>query len=375
MPPAIDHGSSAAPDYGQLPALLRTPKLRAGRTAMTSIIDPDRPIIDPHHHLWDIGRTLALMPADHPFVRGVQRSPLYLLPELLADFGAGHNVIGSVFVECGAFYRAGATAQMRVVGETEFVNGVAAMSASGLYGTTRACAGIVAHADLTAGAAVRDVLAAHSAAAPERLRGIRHSVAFDEDPAVLGFLQSPRAGMLAEPEFRAGLAEVAAAGLSYDVWLLAPQLPELVAMARALPQLRIVCDHLGTPLGIGRHAGRRDADFGQWAANIKALAACPNVVMKLGGLAMPFAGFASFMAETMATAQALADDWRPWIETAIAAFGADRCMFESNFPVDRGTCDYATLWNAFKLLSASASEDEKTALFSGTAARVYRLAL
>ncbi|MEI6486355.1 MAG: amidohydrolase family protein [Sphingomonadales bacterium] len=340
---------------------------------MAAIIDPDRPIVDPHHHLWDLRHTLARMPQDHDFVRGVSLSPLYLLPELLADMGAGHNVVASVFVECGAFYRAGVADALRPVGETEFVNGVAAMSASGLYGPARACAGIVAHADLTLGAGVRDVLLAHKAAAPGRLRGIRHSVAHDADPAVLGFLQSPRAGLLAEPAFRAGLAEVAAAGLSYDVWLLAPQLPELVAMARALPDLTIVCDHLGTPVGIGRHAGRRDGDFLIWAGCMKALADCPNVVMKLGGLAMPFAGFPSFLADPMATAEALADEWRPYVETAIDLFGARRCMFESNFPVDRGTCDYATLWNAFKLIAARGSADEKTALFSDTAARVYRL--
>lgn len=340
---------------------------------MPTIIDPERPIIDPHHHLWDLRKTLAAMPPTHDFLRGVALSPVYLLPELLADFGSGHNVVASVFVECGAYYRAGADPALRPVGETEFVNGIAAMSASGLYGPARACAGIVAHADLTLGRAVAPVLAAHKAAAPERLCGIRHSVAWDSDPDVLGFLQSPRPGMLAEPAFRAGLAEVAAAGLSYDVWLLAPQLPELVAMARALPQLSIICDHVATPLGIAAYRGRRDAGFAEWAANIRALAACPNVVVKLGGLAMPFAGFESFLADPMATAEQLAGDWKPWIDTCISALGAERCMFESNFPVDRGTCNYVTLWNAFKLLSASASEAEKTALFSGTAARVYRL--
>ena len=269
---------------------------------MTDIIDANRPIIDPHHHLWDIRRTLAQVPADHDFVRAIARSPLYLLPELLADFGSGHNVVASVFVECGAYYRAGADAALRPVGETEFVNGIAAMSASGLYGPARACAGIVAHADLMLGAGVRPVLDAHRAATPERLRGVRHSVAWDADPAVLGFLQSPRAGMLSEPAFRAGLAEVARAGLSYDCWLLAPQLPELAAMAQALPELQIICDHVGTPLGIGAYSGRRDDGFADWAASIRALAACPNVVMKLGGLAMPFGGFSSFMAEPMATA-------------------------------------------------------------------------
>ena len=340
---------------------------------MPDIIDPQRPIIDPHHHLWD-RRRLPRGGADaHPFTRVIDLSPLYLLDELLADMGAGHNVVATVFLECSAFYRADGPAEYRCVGETEFVNGVAAMSASGLYGPARACAGIVSHANMMLGDQVRPVLEAHLAAAPARFRGIRHSVAYDHDPAVLGPLQRHPPGLSAEPAFRAGLAVLASMGLSFDVWLLSPQLPELVALAQALPQLTIIADHLATPLGIGAHAGRRDADFAAWEANIRALAACPNVVMKVGGLAMPFGGFASFMAEPMATAEALAAEWRPWIETAVAAFGADRCMFESNFPVDRGSCDYATLWNAFKLVSASASEDEKTALFSGTAARVYRL--
>jgi L-fuconolactonase len=340
---------------------------------MTEIIEPDLPIIDPHHHLWDLRQRLPHMPGTHDFERAISLSPLYLLPELLADLGGGHNVVASVFVECGAYYRAGVEAALRPVGETEFVNGIAAMSASGLYGPARACAGIVAHADLMRGVGVARVLDAHRAAAPERLRGIRHSVAWDADGAVLGFLQSSQPGLLAEPQFRAGLAAVAAAGLSYDVWLLAPQLPELVAMAQALPDLGIICDHVGTPLGIGAYAGRRDDGFAQWATHIKALAACPNVVMKLGGLAMPFAGFPSFMADPMATAAVLAEAWRPWLETCIDAFGANRCMFESNFPVDRGTCDYATLWNAFKIVAAGASAAEKAALFSETAARVYRL--
>ncbi len=344
-------------------------------TEQPMILDPERPIVDPHHHLWDRRRVPPGDAQAHDFVRAIDLSPHYLLDALLADTGGGHNIVASVFVECGAFYRADGPAALRPVGETEFVNGVAAMAASGLYGPARLCAGIVAHADLAAGPAVGPVLDAHLAAAPARLRGIRHSVAHDADPAVLGMLQRAPPGLLAQPNFRAGLAEVAARGLSYDVWLLAPQLPELVELAHALPQLAIVCDHLATPLGTASYAGRRDADFAGWAQNIRALAACPNVVMKLGGLAMPFGGFAGFLADPPATAAMLAAEWRPWMETAIAAFGADRCMFESNFPVDRGTCDYAALWNAFKLLAAGASEEEKTALFSGTASRVYRLAL
>jgi len=340
---------------------------------MADIIDPHLPIIDPHHHLWD-RRSLPPAGVDaHLFVQAIALSPLYLLDQLLADMGSGHNVVATVFLECGAFYRAEGPAVLRPVGETEFVNGVAAMAASGLYGPARACAGIVGHADLLLGEAVAPVLEAHLAASPARFRGIRHSPAHDPDPDVLGILQRNPPGLLADARFRDGLRTLARHGLSYDCWLLAPQLPELVAMARAVPELTIICDHLATPLGTASYAGTRDAGFGEWARAIADLAACPNVVMKLGGLAMPFGGFASFMADPMATATQLADEWRPWIETAIDAFGAQRCMFESNFPVDRGTCDYATLWNAFKLIAAGASADEKTALFSGTAARVYRL--
>jgi L-fuconolactonase len=341
---------------------------------MADIIDPERPIVDPHHHLWD-RRAFARSAGSTAFEQAISLSPLYLLDQLNADMAAGHNIIATVFLECGAFYRADGPPEGRCVGETEFVNGVAAMSASGLYGPARPCAGIVGHADLTLGTAVRPVLEAHLAAAPARFRGIRHSPAWDADPAVLGILQRNPPGLLADPAFRAGLAELATLGLSYDCWLLAPQLPELIAMARALPELTIICDHLATPLGTASYAGQRDAGFADWANDIMALAACPNVVMKVGGLAMPFGGFASFMADPPANAEMLAKEWQKWIETAIAAFGADRCMFESNFPVDRGSCDYATLWNAFKLVSAGASEDEKSALFSGTATRVYRLSL
>jgi L-fuconolactonase len=339
------------------------------------IIEPDLPIVDPHHHLWD--RRQFPMPADgaYPFEKALSLSRLYLLDQLNADIEAGHNVVATVFVECGAFYRADGPASLRPVGETEFVNGVAAMSASGLYGSARACAGIVGHADLTLGAAVRPVLEAHMAAAPARFRGIRHSPAWDADSHVLGILQRNPPQLLASPAYRAGLAEMAALGLSWDCWLLAPQLPDLIDVARAFPDLTIICDHVATPLGTASYAGQRDAGFAAWAADIRTLASCPNVVMKLGGLAMPFAGFASFMADPPATATTLAEEWRPWIETCIEAFGPARAMFESNFPVDRGTCDYATLWNAFKLLAAGASADEKAALFSGTAARVYRLSI
>lgn len=340
-----------------------------------AILEPDLPIIDPHHHLWDMRGRFGddAPPPRHGFEALLRRSPHYLLDQLLADLGAGHDVRATVFIECGAMYRAGAPAALAPVGETEFVNGVAAMSASGLYGEARACAGIVGHADLTLGDGVAPVLEAHLAAGGGRFRGVRQSASHDPDPAVLGPLARTPPGLYGGAAFRAGFAHLAAHGLSFDAWLLEPQLPDLIDLADAFPGTTIILDHLGTPLGIGAYAGQRDVRFSDWREKIQALAERPNVVCKIGGLAMPFAGFDSFLAEPAATSEALARDWRPYVETAIAAFGAERCMFESNFPVDAGTCDYATLWNAFKRLAAGASADEKAVLFHDTAKRVYRL--
>lgn len=342
------------------------------------IFEPDLPIVDPHHHLWDRPATLvAARPrTGHGFEEIMRGVPRYLLDELLADLSSGHNVRATVYLECGAMYRADGPEPLRCVGETEFVNGVAAMTASGLYGDRRACAGIVGHADLRAGAAVEEVLRAHVAAAPGRFRGIRQSASWDEDDRVLGPLagRAP-AGLYRDEKFREGFAELQRLGLSFDAWLLEPQLPDLIDLARAFPETAIVLDHVGTPLGIAAYAGKREARFGAWRENIRALAACPNATVKLGGLAMPFAGFSSFNASPPASSDALARDWKPYIEACIEAFGAARCMFESNFPVDSRTCSYATLWNAFKRLAAHYSTDERTALFSGTAARVYRLSI
>jgi predicted TIM-barrel fold metal-dependent hydrolase len=337
------------------------------------ILEPGLSIIDPHHHLWDRRTYATPEVSEHPFMTAIRPAQRYLLDELLADTGSGHNVIGTVFVECGAFYRGDGPADTQPVGETEFVNGVAAMSASGMYGDMRACAGIVSKADLLLGAAVEPVLEAHIRAGGGRFRGIRNSASWCEDKAVLGPLNRVEAGLYREPVFREGFAKLAPMGLSFDAWLLEPQLPDLIDLARAFPETTIVLDHVGTPLGRGGYTGRREERFGVWRDNIRELAKCPNVVVKLGGLAMAFCNFPSFLAEPRAPSSQLAAEWRPYIETCIEAFGADRGMFESNFPVDMGSCDYATLWNAFKHLAAGASADEKAALFAGTARRVYRL--
>jgi predicted TIM-barrel fold metal-dependent hydrolase len=320
-----------------------------------AILEPELPIVDPHHHLWD-----------RPDWR-------YLLPELLEDLNSGHKVAATVFVQCRAFHRAAGPEEMKPVGETEFVNGVAAMSASGIYGPTRVCSGIVGHANLTLGARVEPALEAHIRAGGNRFRGIRHISAWDADSVALNPANPAPAGLLADPAFREGFAKLAATDLSFDAWLYHPQIPELAALARSFPGARIVLNHVGGPLGIGAYAGRRDDVFVGWRDAIRDLAACPNVHVKLGGLGMRINGFGFDEQTDPPSSQQLASAWKPYIETCVESFGAGRCMFESNFPVDKGSYSYAVGWNAFKQLAANSTEDEKADLFSGTATQFYRL--
>jgi len=318
-------------------------------------LEPDLPIVDPHHHLWD-----------RPHWR-------YMLDDLLADTNQGHKIVATVFVQCRAFHRAGGPEAMRPVGETEFVAGVAAMSESGIYGPTRVCAGIVGHADLRLGEGVRPVLEAHVAAGGGRFRGIRHITAWDADASLMNPGYNPPRHLLADPAFRAGFAELGRLGLTFDAWLYHPQIDDLTDLAAAFPETGIVLDHVGGPIGIGAYAGRRDAVFADWSAAIRRLAKRPNVHVKLGGIGMRINGFDFHEHDDPPSSERLADAWRPYIETCIEAFGADRCMFESNFPVDKGSYGYGVFWNACKLLAKDASAAEKTALFSATAARFYRL--
>src|SRR5581483_3549970 len=278
-----------------------------------AIIEPDRAVVDPHHHLWD---------------RGGQR---YLIEEMAADIASGHDIIATVYVDCRSMYRAKGPEAFRPVGEVEFANGVAAMSASGGYGKAQICAGIVSHANLLLGDAAKGVLEAEIAAGGGRFRGIRHSSAWDADPEIAGMYATRPKGIL--------------------------------------------LDQCGGPSGLGRFAGRREETFALWRASIQDIARCPNVVVKLGGLAMRLLGYDFHERPRPPSSDELATAWRPYIETCIEAFGAKRAMFESNFPPDKGQCSYQVIFNAFKRIAASCSEDEKTALFSKTAADVYRLSL
>lgn len=338
-----------------------------------AILEPDLPIIDPHHHLWDLRPLMSSFPEPrHPFIASIALSPYYTFNEIYADATSGHNVIGTVFMECGAFYRANAPDSLKVVGEVEYVNGVAAQSASGLYGNIRLCDAIIGHADLTRGDQARPVLEALMTAS-RRFKGIRHAAAWNADPDVLGPPFHAPEGLYLDPRFREGFRHLGELGLTFDAWLLEPQLGDVLSLARAFPDQPIVLDHCGTPLGMSSFQGRLPERFDGWRTIIREIATCPNVSIKLGGLAMSFAGMPEHGPAAGLGSAALATMWRPYIETCIEAFEPQRGMFESNYPVDKWGASYPVLWNAFKRLTAGASAQEKRALYAGTAARFYGL--
>jgi len=319
------------------------------------ILEPDLPIIDPHHHLFDRPRYT------------------YLFPELLADVGSGHNIRATMYEEARSMYRAGGPGELKSLGETEFVCGAAAMSASGNYGPTRCVAGIVGNVDLRLGSRAKDVLERHIAVSDGRLRGIRNGSTWSDDPVLKGFGGAAGPGLYLDKSFREGFAALVALDLTFDAWLFQTQLGDIIDLARAFPQARIVLNHVGGPVAIGPYAGKRDEAFAAWHASIREVASFPNTYVKLGGLGMKMIGFDFFEKPEPPSSQDLEKAWRPYIEICIAAFGPQRSMFESNFPVDKGTCSYQVLWNAFKRIAARHSADEKTALFSGAAQNAYRL--
>ncbi len=323
-------------------------------------LEPDLPIIDPHHHLWEF--------------RHERAAHRYLLDELLEDINAGHNIVQTVFIECGAMFREDAGHKWEVIGETEFVNGVAAMSASGLYGPCRVAAGIVGRADLQLGAEVGEVLVALVAAGGGRFRGIRHQCTWHEHPDIPNGRNDPPAHVMLDAKFREGFAQLAPRRLSFEAWCYHTQIGDVIDLARAFPDTTIILNHFGGPLGIGPYVGKHDEIFPGWQADITELATCPNVVAKLGGLVMELNGFGWHERDRPPGSAELMETNRRWFEHTIEAFGPTRCMFESNFPVDMVSCSYNVLWNSFKRLVAGASVGEKASLFHDTAARVYRLA-
>jgi predicted TIM-barrel fold metal-dependent hydrolase len=319
------------------------------------IIEPDLPIIDPHHHLWD-----------RPGYR-------YLFPELLADVGSGHNIRATCYEQAREMYRADGPEELKSLGETEFVSGVSAMSASGKYGPTRCITGIIGFVDLRVGSRAKGILERHIAVSDGRLRGIRNGSTWSDDPTLKTFTAGGPPGLLLDKSFREGFATLAPLSLTFDAWMFQTQLADVVDLARAFPQTTIVLNHCGAPLATGPYTGKREEAFTEWRDSIRTVAGLPNTYVKLGGLGMKLSGYTFFDNDQPPSSQDLEKAWRPYIETCITAFGPQRSMFESNFPVDKGTCSYQVLWNAFKRIAAGYSADEKTALFSGAAAKAYRL--
>ncbi|HEY1301114.1 MAG TPA: amidohydrolase family protein [Stellaceae bacterium] len=321
------------------------------------IIEAELPIVDPHHHMWD-----------RPGNR-------YLFEDLLADTGSGHNIAATCFEECREMYRADGPQELKSLGETEFVNGMAAMSASGKYGKTRAIDGIIGNVDLRIGSRAKGILEQHVTISGGRFKGIRNGATWHADPDLAIYCSGAPEGLYRDRNFREGFAGLAALGLSFDAWVFQTQLDDVTDLARAFPQATIVLNHVGGPLVIGPYAGKREEVFAAWKKGIgEVAAASPNTYVKLGGLGMKLSGFTFFEDAMPPSSQDLEKAWRPYIEASIEAFGPARAMFESNFPVDKGMCSYPVMWNAFKRIAAGCSAAEKAALFSGAATQAYRLA-
>jgi predicted TIM-barrel fold metal-dependent hydrolase len=318
-------------------------------------LERELPICDTHHHFWDHG------PGER-----------YLLAELLQDVEGGHNVAATVFVECSSMYRNTGPAELKPVGETEFVESIAAGHAGRGPASTRPAAAIVGAADLMLGARVAGVLEAHRQASPERFRGIRYWTTWDEHPEQVQLRSVAPKGLAYDRTFREGFACLERYQLSFDAWMLFPQLPDAVDLARAFPGITIILGHLGGLVGVGAYANRAEV-FQTWKANVAAVAKCPNVIMKLGGIGLPRLGFGWHEREKPPSSMDLAQAAAPYIKHCIEQFGPDRCMFESNFPVDKVSASYNVIWNAFKRIAQGYSASERQALFYGTAARVYRL--
>jgi L-fuconolactonase len=343
---------AAAPQMPAVQAPVR-PDWLAKRTE--DILEPGLPIIDPHHHLWDAPRYR------------------YMFPELLADLASGHNIVATMYEQAREMYRASGPEELKSLGETEFITGVAAMSASGKYGPTKCMAGITGYVDLRLGSRAKGIIERHLAVSDGRLKAIRNGSTWSDDPVLKTMSSGMPRDLLLNKTFREGVATLAEFNLAFDAWMFQTQLGDLVDLARAIPQTTMVVNHVGGPVAIGPYAGKREEAFEEWRKLIQQIGALPNTYIKLGGLGMKMIGFDFFNNPEPPSSEDLAKAWKPYIETCIAAFGPQRAMFESNFPVDKGTCSYQVLWNAFKRLAAGHSPDEKTALFSGAASKAYRL--
>ena len=320
-------------------------------------LEPELPIVDAHHHLWDDERGR------------------YLLEDYLKDVNSGHNIRASVFVEAGAMYRNYGDIPSRPIGEVEFVNGIAAMSASGHYGISKICAGIVGHADLALGDYVRPVLENLVLAGNGRFRGIRHNLSWDTGNATkFNKFQAPP-HLLLDKNFRKGFSNLYPLGLSFDAWQFHPQLPELADLLSIFPDTSVILDHVGGLLGLSPHDFSRKDTFKIWQKSIENLSNFPNLSLKIGGLGMLYCNWDFHLRNKPPSSEELAAIWDPYIDVCLNAFGVDRCIMESNFPVDKQSCGYGVLWNALKRVTKNYSLSERTSLYHDNAVRFYRLEL
>ncbi|MAN93217.1 MAG: amidohydrolase [SAR202 cluster bacterium] len=320
-------------------------------------LEPEIAICDPHHHFW-VHRP---EPADYQ---------QYLLPDLAGDVNSGHNVHSTVFIEVRCEYRTDGPDEMKPVGEVEYVQTIADASASGSHGPTKAAAAIIGHADLKLGEGVRPVLEAMQAASPNRFRGVRHSVGWDESRELAN---REIKGALGTDGYRAGAKVLAGMGLILENSLYFHQASELADFARALPELTIVLNHIGGLVRVGPYANRDEYVLPEWRKGIELMAKAPNIVLKLGGVGQTRFAYGWDERETPVGSEELAETLGPLMNHCIEQFGPERCMFESNYPVDKISYSYNVLFNAFKRLSKSYSATDRANLFHGTAARVYNI--
>jgi L-fuconolactonase len=323
-------------------------------SAVEAVVEPNRRIVDPHHHLWKASNKMAS----------------YELQELWADTQSGHRIEKTVFVECRSSYRESGPKHLRPVGETEYAVEIAKASTAE-PGKARIAA-IVAHANLNLGNAVEEVLVAHEQAGAGLFRGIRHVGPFDPSasvPNAAAYHSCP----YSRDSFREGLRKLGQLGYTFDAWHFHPQNREFLELARSVPETIMILDHFGTPLGVGDYADKKNEIYETWKRDIAEIAKCPNVYAKLGGLAMPDNGFGWHLRATAPTSDEFAEAQKKFYLHAIECFGSSRCMFESNFPVDKRSISYRVLWNGLKKIVKHHSEDEKDAMFRGTASAVYRI--
>ncbi len=324
-----------------------------------TILDPDLPIIDAHHHL---------------FLRPTLR---YLLDDYLADINAGHRIVASVFVETQAFARIDGEELMRPLGEVEFANGIAAMAASGSFGKAQVCAAIIGYADMRRGDDVARLLDRCQQTAPERFRGVRQITLEHSSESPWAYTpKRPPVGVLQDPQFRAAFRHLGPRGLIFDAAVFDHQLSDIASIADSFPETLITLNHAGMAMGMDAHgdAARKEL-FTLWRERLSEVARRPNIYCKIGGFGLPFWGFGFEQREDPIGHRELADCWRPWVETTVEIFGTERCMAESNYPPDGRSCGYVPLWNALKLIVSGATHNEKLNLFCNTAAKVHQISL